>query len=107
MRAKLRFWIDPNNDMRWMRMTLIGEDWPVDWAVPYVNLDSWGMLTWFHLSPAESEGLRADQNYRMSDVPQAHEFAGLLNNLHQLISEVKPAVDPDSGLVIEDEREYA
>jgi hypothetical protein len=87
-------------------MTLSGEDWPEGWAIPYANLEGWGMLDWFKVTPAEGEGLLANHDYQMSDAPTDQEFAGFVDNLHTLISQIKPVVTPGASLVIEDEREY-
>jgi hypothetical protein len=92
--------------VRWLTLTLIGEDWPKGWSVDYQYLESWGMLDWFASAPAEGEGLVAGRKYRMSPTPQPSEFAGFVDNLHTLISQIKPVVTPEATLVIEDEREY-
>jgi hypothetical protein len=64
------------------------------------------MLTWFAQAPPEAEGLLAGRKYEMSQTPDASEFAGFVDNLHTLISQIKPVVTPEATLVIEDEREY-
>lgn len=106
MEAQLNFWIDPATDQRWFKMELIGEDWPAGWNVAYSYLDTWGMLDWFYAPPPDPEGIVADQNYRMSETPEAYEFAQFVDNLHELIGQIKPTPEPDSGLVIQDRRTY-
>ena len=106
MEAELKFWIDPNTDRRWYRMELIGEDWPEEWNVSYSYLETWGMLTWFYTPPLDPLGVVANQNYQMSETPQAYEFAQFLSNMHMLISQIKPTPEPESGLLIQDRRTY-
>jgi len=105
MRAKLKFWVDAS-ELRWMRMTLTGDEWPAGWAVPYANLNSWGMLPWFAAPPAEVEGLKADSDYQMSATPTLQEFDGFINNLHTLIGQIKPTPAARVAFTLEDEREY-
>lgn len=106
MRATLNFWINPSTNERWLRMDLEGRDWPSDWSVEYKYLESWGMFDWFYAPPLDPKGFVAGQKYRMSNTPQAQEFAGFLDNLHTLISQIKPVANPESGLTIRDSREY-
>ena len=105
MKAKLDFRVD-GSGARWMRMSLSGDGWTPGWSVPYANLESWGMLTWFAAPPAEAEGLVSNRDYRMSDTPTRPEFGAFLDNLHTLIGQIKPTIQPSVSFTIADEREY-
>jgi hypothetical protein len=105
MKARLDFRVD-SSGLRWMRMTLAGEGWTPGWSVPYANLASWGMVAYFAVPPAESEGLQADRDYRMSDTIALQSFDSFLDLLHQLIAAIKPSIQPSTSFSIVDEREY-
>jgi hypothetical protein len=89
-----------------MKMSLVGEDWPEDWAVPYSYLESWGLLSWFDQPPAEGEGLQADRAYKMSNTPQPEEFAAILDSFGELVGQIKPMPTSVQGVRYVHTEEY-
>ena len=103
--ATIKFFV-AHDGKRWLKLEVAGDIWGEDWAIPYSYLESWGMIPWFLNVPSVAEGLKVDTLYRMSDTPILQEFDTFINNLHLLISEIKPVKLPESQFTLIDRRDY-
>lgn len=92
MRAEFVFWTTEDGTRRWMRMDLLDEGWPAEgWAIEYSYLESWGLLPWFEVPPAESEGLVGGQTYEMTRTSAEHEIIETIQvSFAELVRQTSP-----------------
>jgi hypothetical protein len=96
MRATFKFRTTQDGTRRWLRMDLAGEGWPDSgWAIEYSYLESQGLLPWFHVPPAESEGMLNNRAYEMTRTSAIHEIIEIVETgFAEAVRQTRP--DPPS-----------